>query len=375
MCLYCLTQKGKNHLNYKSWQAGSAYASILTMGVFQTSVDFFGLDIGSSAIRLVELKHHGGNPVLVTMGEVAVEGNITTSDSTNDRPKVSALVRKLVQDSGVSTKNVVASLPSAKVFASVISTPNLSDSELDSAVRYQADEYIPMALDQVKLDWARVGEGATADHVEVLLVAAPNTITDRYTAILEGAGLEILALETDGVALSRAMVKPASLPVLILDFGSSNTSIIIVAGGTPRLIRSVPVGGNVLCRVVAQALGLDDTQAQQFVYKFGLTQSKLEGEVLKSLKPSVDSLIADVSKSITFFAERSPQSKLEKIVLTGGSSKLPELPTYLANAVGLPVEIGNPWQNVSYPAKLQDQLAAGAASYAVAAGLGLRGMQ
>ncbi len=345
------------------------------MGVFNRTVEFFGLDIGSTAIRLVQLRPHGGNPVLVTMGEVAVEGNITTTDSANDRQKVAELIKQLVRDSGVSTKNVVASLPSAKVFASVITTPKLSDSELDSAVKFQADQYIPMAVDQVKLDWVRVGHGPKPEELEVLLVAAPNTLADYYLAILEGAGLEILALETDGLALGRSLVRPDGPAVLIVDFGSTSSSIIIVAEKTPRLIRSVPVGGAVFVRLVSQALGLDEAQASQFVDKFGLTQTKLEGQVFKTLKPSVDNLVAEITKSMTFFSERSPQAKLEKIVLTGGSSRLPELPTYLANAANLPVEIGNPWQNVSYPARMQDELVASAPSYAVAVGLGLRGMQ
>jgi type IV pilus assembly protein PilM/plasmid segregation protein ParM len=125
---------------------------------------------------------------------------------------------------------------------------------------------------------------------------------------------------------------------------------------------------------VAQNLGLDDVQADQFTRKFGLTQTKLEGQVFKAIKPSIDLLIGEIDKSIKFFASQYPEVKMEKIVLTGGTTALPELPTYLSTATGLAVEIANSWTKVGYPANLQNDLMQISTEYGVAVGLAERNL-
>lgn len=294
------------------------------------------------------------------------------SDSAADAAKVSQVVRQLVKDLKLTTNSVVAGLPASRVFASVITTPKVSEAELAKAIRYQADQYIPMPVDQVKLDWSILGPGTTDNEIEVLLVAAPNAVTTKYLQILEGAGLEVMALEINSTALYRALVPPTSPPVLVLDMGMAASDLAIIHQHTPRLIRSISVGGRTLVKAASQTLGLDEAQAEQFVQKFGLTQTKLEGQVFKAIKPSLDILVEEVQKSIKFFTGRYPSAKLEKLVLTGGTSNLLELPTYIATAIGLPVEIGNAWVNVSYPASLQEKLIGISNRYGVASGLAQR---
>jgi len=111
-----------------------------------------------------------------------------------------------------------------------------------------------------------------------------------------------------------------------------------------------------LVRAVAQALGLEEDQADQFTKKFGLTQTKLEGQVAKAMKPSLDSLMSEVDKSVKYFLGQNTGIKIEKVIATGDMVMLPEFTTFLANATGLPVELGNPWVNISYPAERQEAL-------------------
>ncbi len=343
------------------------------MSLFVKDTEFFGLDIGSTAIRLVQLHHGGAHPALAAYGAIAVPGNITTSDSKIDQDKVAELIRQLVKENHVTLKDVVVGLPSAKVFATVITTPKLEHDQLAKAIRFQAEQYIPMAINQVKLDWAVIDQSADGKSLEVLLVAAPNTVVEKYMAILEVAELEPLALEANAIAAARALVPPSTLAVAILDLGSLDSDISIVWKNTPRLIRSVSVGGLTLVRSVAQNLGLDEVQANQFTYKFGLTQSKLEGQVYKAIKPTLDSLVQEIEKSVKFFNGRYPDVKLEKLVVTGSAAVLPELGPFLANSIGMPVEFGNAWINVSYPSSLQDKLMSLSSEYAAAVGLAGRG--
>jgi type IV pilus assembly protein PilM len=314
------------------------------------------------------------HPALVAYGALPVPANLALSDSRADQDKISQLVAQLVRENRVPAKEVVVGLPGSKVFTTVITTPKLDSAQLAKAIRYQAEQYIPMAIDQVKLDWAVVDETKDGKQLEVLLTAAPVSVVEKYVQLLENAGLEPLALETNAMATARALVPASPNGVMVVDLGSLDSDVSIVLNNTPRLIRSVPVGGLTFVRTVAQTLGLNETQATQFTYKFGLTQSKLEGQVYKAIKPALDSMVTEIEKSSKYFLGRYPEAKLEKLVVTGAASALPELGPFLANSTGLPVEFGNAWINTSYPSGLQDKLMALSSEYATAVGLAARGM-
>lgn len=333
---------------------------------------YFALDLGNTGVRIVQLQGGSGNPGLVSFASTTLPIQVAASDSPLDHDKIAEAIKQLVKDAKIDTANVVAGIPSAQAFSAVINTPRLSEQELAKAMKLQADQYIPMAIDQVKMDWHIIGSGKTEQEMKVLLVAAPNSVVNKYLSIVQKAGLELLALEVNALALVRSLMPATNVAIMILDVGSLATDITIVHEKAPQLIRSVQVGGEVFIRAVGQNLGLDQEQATQFTKKFGLTKTKLEGQVLKAIKPSLDTLTEEIDKSVKFFSSQNSDTKLEKIVLTGGAAALPELPTYLANATGMPVEMGNPWMHISYPAELQSKLSAQSLEYSVAAGLALR---
>jgi type IV pilus assembly protein PilM len=344
------------------------------MDAFDQEQHYFGLDLGNSSIKLAQLRELHGRPTLVTYGDIEMPEDLLASDSQIDQDKVAELVKQLADDARATSKNVVASLPSSASYTAVITTPKLSEKELEESIRYQADKYIPMSLEQVKLDWAVVGEKPDSDELEILLVAAPNNLANKYLNIVQKAGLELLALEINPLAQARSLIPSTQVDTtaIIVDMGVLATDITIVTGQVPRLVRSVNVGAKALRRVIGQNLSLDETQADQFMKKFGMQHDKLEGQVLKTLKPVIDHVVEEINKSIQFYHERYADQKIEKLILTGGTSALPELPLYIANSTQLTVEIGNPWQNISYPNELQDNLAGLSLNYATALGLALR---
>jgi type IV pilus assembly protein PilM len=342
------------------------------MGILEKDNDYFGLDLGTTGVRLVQLQRHAGNPALVTYGDMALPFNIALSDSPVDQDKAAGMIAELARQARVTTPYVVAGIPSSQAFATVITTPRLNEAELAKSMKLQADQYIPMAPADAKVDWQIIGPKGENEML-VLLVAAPNSVVEKYLKIIEKAGLKLLALELNAIAVARSLMPPRSdLATVVIDIGCLASEISLLFQGAPHLVRSVNVGGNTFVKSVAQSLGLDDVQAEQFTQKFGLTQTKLEGQVLKAVKGSLDNLTGELDKSIKFFVGQNPGVKIEKLILTGGTAALPELPTYLANATGYPVEMGNPWTNVSYPAVLQDKLSAIALHYGVAVGLSQR---
>jgi type IV pilus assembly protein PilM len=191
--------------------------------------------------------------------------------------------------------------------------------------------------------------------------------------MLEAVGFNVIAFEPDTFAVMRSIVAPdATLPQMVIDVGARSTDLIIVINGAPRLTRSIPAGTEAIIRAAIAGLGVDATQATQFVYKFGMSRDKLEGRVYNSIVSVIDNLVSEIEKSIKFFQGRYPNQKLDRIIVTGGASTLPEFPLYIANKFGVNVEIGNAWRNVSFPASRQNELLSISNHFAVACGLAER---
>lgn len=335
---------------------------------------FFGLDIGTTGIRLVELRGTGATKTLVKYAYVPVDVKTTQSDSKADQQKLAQIIANLVSEAKLTTKNVAVGLPSSRVFTTVADMDRLPAAELGKALMYQADSLIPTPPAESKIDWALVGDSPKDKaKVEVLLSSVPNSFIEQRLDMIESIGLNVIAFEPDNLALSRAVIPAGTTsPQLVVDMGNLATDLVVTMGEAPRLSRSIPTGTEAVVRAAQQNLGIDDKQAQQFVYKFGVSKDKLEGQVYQAILSTVDLLVGEIDKSIKFFQARYPESKLERITVTGGASAIPEFPLYLANKFGLNVEIGNAWRNVAFAADRQNELLAVSNQFSVAVGLAER---
>ena len=335
---------------------------------------FFGLDIGTTGIRLVELRGTGATKTLVKYAYVPVDAKLAQSDSKADQQKLAQTIANLITEAKLTSRNVAVGLPSGRVFTTVADMDRLADSELGKALMYQADSLIPTPPAESKIDWALIGDSPKdKTKVEVLLTSVPNNFVEQRLDMLESIGLNVIAFEPDSMALARAIVPTGSAqPQLVIDMGNLTTDLVITMADAPRLTRSIPTGTEAIVRAAQQNLGIDDKQAQQFVYKFGVSKDKLEGQVYQAIMGTIDLLISEVDKSIKFFQTRYPDNKLEKIIVTGGASTIPEFPLYIANKFGMNVEIGNAWRNVAFSADRQNELLAVSSQFGVAVGLAER---
>lgn len=342
--------------------------------VFGGVGDFFGLDIGSTAIRLVELRGgQSGAKALLKYAYVPLEGNLASSDSKADQQKLAQIISQLVKQAGVTTKNVAVGIPSSKVFTTVADVDRLPPDELNKAIRYQADALIPTPLAESKVDWALIGDSPSdKSKQEIILSSVPNKFVEERLDMLEAAGLNVIAFEPDNLAMARAIAAPDAAPQLLLDVGRWSSDLVIMLNGVPHLTRSIPTATEAIVRSAIQNLNVDQKQAEQFVFKFGMSKDKLEGQVFQAVSPTVDLLTAEIEKSIKFFQARYTNAKLDRIIVTGGASVIPEFPLYLANKFGMNVEIGNAWRNVSFSADRQNELLAISNQFGVAVGLAER---
>jgi len=338
-----------------------------------SSSDFFGLDIGATAVRMAQLRNAGSQKALVKYAYVPLDSKLSMSDSKADMQKLAQAIKQLVDKSRINTKNVAVGIPSSKVFTTVADVERLPASELAKSIRYQADSLIPTPLAESKLDWTLIGDSpADKTKQEILLTSVPNKFVEERLDMLEAVGLNVIAFEPDNLAMARALSVPDAAAQLLLDVGRRSTDLVIVLGSTPHLTRSIPTGVEAIVRAASQNMSVDNKQAEQFVFKFGLSKDKLEGQVHQAISGTVDLLDGEIEKSIKFFQTRYVGSKIEKIIVTGGASVIPEFPLYLANNFGLNVEIGNAWHNVAYSHDRENELLAISNQFGVAVGLAER---
>lgn len=343
------------------------------MGILTNTTDFFGLDIGTSAIRAVQMKG-GKTKALARYGSIDIDPKIAKSDSNADLQKLGQAVKQVLAQSKITSKNVAVGIPSQRVFMTVVDIDRLSEKELDESIRLQADSLIPTPLDESKIDWALLGDSPKdTNKVEVLLGSVPNAFVERRLDLLESLGLNVIAFEPDSIAISRSLLTPdTAAPHLLLDMGNEATDLVMTLNGAPRLIRSIPIGLGSVIKAAMQNLGIDEKQATQFVLKFGLSKDKLEGQIYNAINGTIETLNSEIEKSIKFFQTRYQGTNTERIIVTGGASVLPEFPLTIANKFGINVEIGNSWRNVAFAASQQNELLTVSNKYAVSAGLAER---
>jgi len=335
---------------------------------------FFGLDIGTTAIRVVQLRGNGPVKSLVRYAYVPVDSKLVLSDAKTDQQRLAQIIKELLDQARMNTRSVAVGIPSQRVFTGVVDFDRLPPNELSKAIRYQADSLIPTPLEKSKIDWAVIGDSPKdKTKVEVLLSSVENNFVEQRLDMLESIGLDVIAFEPDNLALTRALVAQDSMqPQMVIDIGSKSTDIVVTMNGAPRLTRAIPTGAESIIRSAAQNLNIDDKQARQFVFKFGLSRDKLEGRIYDAITGTVDLLTSEIDKSIKFFQSRYTEMPLSRIIVTGGASALPEFPLYLANKFAVEVEIGNAWRNVSFAPERQNELLAVSNHFGVAAGLAER---
>lgn len=344
------------------------------MSLFSSVGDFFALDIGTTAIRIVQLKKVGSAWNLVKFGTAPVDIKVATSDAPEDQRRLGEVITSLLGQAGITARNTVVGIPSGKTFATVVDLPDLPPQELTSTIKYQAEQFIPMQIDEVKLDWAVLGKSLREPaKIEVLLASVANKFSESRLDLVESLGLNVIALEPDSLALVRSLVPPASKDAhIIVDFGDFSTDIVIVLADAPRLIRSIPIGMQSLVKATMQNLNVDTNQATQFIMKFGLYPDRLEGQILKSLDATLEQFVSEITKSAKFFQSRYPNVPISSVILSGYTLSIPAFGEYIATKIGLQAVAGNAWSNVQYNTALHEQLQQIAPHFAVAVGLAER---
>ena len=260
----------------------------------------------------------------------------------------------------IKTKHVVASLPEEKSFLQVIQMPKLAKEELKSSVYFEAENYIPLPIEDTYLDFQIIKPVQDhLDHHDVLICALPKEVVDSYLTVIKKAGLQPIALEVESQAVIRALVKDevSFTPILVVDFGKSNTSFIIFCGYSIRFTSSIPLSSQGLTEAISENLKIDFEQAEKIKLEYDFKKIKKDQQtekIFKAIEPILNELIGQIRKYLDFYQTHSSHEHLlsevgqiKKILLCGGGANLKGFDNFLAEELNIPVEIGNPWVNIS----------------------------
>lgn len=335
----------------------------------------FGLDIGTSSIKAVLLDKNGNLISLDSIISAPSASKGLMSESPIDQQMLADSIKKMLASANIDTLDVNVSLPQNQVYSKIVEMPELSEQELQAALKWEMEQHIPLPLDQVKTDW-QILEHREKDGkktMNVLIVAAPLVVLNKYDKILTLAGLIPQAIETEIISVCRALLPflNASGSDLLIHIGASTTDVAVIRNKIINLVFSIPLGGIAITRAISVDLGVDLAQAENFKKAYGLSQEVLEGKVGKSLSPVLESITEDIKKAILLFKEKNNNEEIKQIILSGGSSLLPGIDIFFTNTFGIQVVIGNSWQanNIN---NVPPEILKEGASYNVVTGLALR---
>jgi type IV pilus assembly protein PilM len=349
------------------------------MGFFlSTNNHCLGVDIGTSGIKMVELKKEGGRARLVSYGFSENKIKQEASDWKINIKSTAKIINKIYNDSKMTGRSAVASLPTFSVFSSIISLSNVSDKDIPSAVHWEAKKVIPLPLEEMILDWKVIKEDSAKPEeqkkniTKIFLTGAPRTLIKRYLDIFKEAQINLLSLETETFSLIRAFLGNDKSAVMIAEIGANTTDLVIVDSGIPILSRSIDIGGATITRAISNNLNIGAERAEQFKYDLGISSmGKEENIIPKTIIEALAPIVNEIKYTLNLFQSKS-EKDIEKIILSGGSSLLINFSNYLSKILDKNINVGDPWARVSYPVDLRPTLDEIGPRMSVAIGLAMR---
>lgn len=334
-----------------------------------------GLDIGSHSIKLVELGKDRSGITLLAAGTIPTPPKALGSKLSSDLESVAVAIKELYKVTGCKSRTANIALPESQVFTRVIEVPQLSQRELASAIKWEAEQYIPLPLDQVNIDFTilRDGKATNTGKMEVLLVAAPKVLIGKYLTILELSEISVANAETEIIAAARSLVRSTSTvkTAMIVSLGAQTTDLAILHNGIIAFTRSISSGGEALSRAVAQGLDFNLVQAEEFKKTYGLERDKVEGKILTAAKPIMETIVGEMKRALEFYLEKHKEEPIQAIMLSGGTARLPGMVVYIAETMSIETQLANPWVGIRKDPR-QTMLDTDAVTYTVSVGLALR---
>jgi type IV pilus assembly protein PilM len=339
-----------------------------------------GLDIGSSAVKAVELKAVGKGFKVTAFATEPVPPDSIVDGAIIDSAAVSDAIRRLFEHKAFKTKEVAASLSGNAVIVKKINLPVMTEAELAESIFWEAEQYVPFDIHDVNLDYQILDPGTGPDSkgtMEVLLVAAKKEKIADYTGVISQAGRVPVVVDVDAFALQNAFevnygLEPEAVVVLI-NAGASAININILEGEQSVFTRDISIGGNAYTEAVQKELNLPFESAEQLKKGIAVDGLGLD-EVRPVLHAMTESVLMEIQKTFDFFKATAASERIDRILLSGGASRVDGFAEALESRFGTTVESFDPFKKIAFdPAKFGvEDVANVVPTAAVAVGLALR---
>lgn len=366
----------------------------ITLGAQPTPV---GLDIGTDQVRVAQLKPSGTGLVLSAFGSIGMPLGAVVEGEIVDAEAVSSAIKEVWRRGGFKGKDVAIGVSNQKVVVRLIDLPFMERSELEGAIQYQAQDYIPIPVEDAILDFQIIGDYMTSadEHMmEVLLVAAQRDMIGSAVAAVEGAGLRLSRIDVTSFAIVRALLGAAEsvLPdeeehpgeaVGVIHISSGVTNIAVVEKGVPRFTRVSSIAGNQFTQAIANVLNLTFDEAEELKVRAGLPD--IEGgepppedqsiQVARdALEREVNKFIAEVRRSLDYYLTQATQIRtIRRIYMTGSGAQLTHMSNYLAKGLQAEVTLADPIQRIQVASSIEQAVLADRMGIAPAVGLAMGG--
>jgi type IV pilus assembly protein PilM len=353
----------------------------------KASKSVIGIDIGSSAIKIVQLKKKGGKAVLETYGAISMGpyGNVPIGSVTNlNTEDISKALIDVVKEANTNTKSGVVAIPSSASLIFTMSLPKnkTTDDQISTIIPIEARKYIPVPINEVSLDWFVIPQEAeivennntsnlkAEEKIEVLVVAVHNDVLVKSQEIVTKSSLVSESFELEVFSNIRSSLSHDLSTVLLMDFGASKTKLSIIDSGIVRIFHVVNRGSADITKNISQALGVSFEEAEKMKRGVGIDLSSNQ-KVAEIVKISIDYIFSDTN-SVVLAYEKKYNKSVSKVILTGGGSLLRGLYEYANSSFHTEVVYSNPFSKVEAPAFLSPVLETSGPEFSVAIGLALR---
>ncbi len=376
-----------------AFSLGSILKNIASLGK-SPERSILGIDIGASSAKIVQLRSSRGVAILETYGEIALGpyGQQAIGKAVKvSSEKIAEALTDVMREANVTARVGGLSIPFASSLVSVLNLPNVDPEQLKRIIPIEARKYIPLPIDEVKLDWFVIprdeGEQSAFDRVEkgqspqvkgqeVLLVAIHNNVLQSYQEIAASTGLQIHFYEIEIFSTARSSVGHGIAPVLIVDLGAATTKMYIVERGIVRLSHLMSAGGQHMTENLARSMSWDFEKAERIKRECGLVNSNAyspdENDRIKTaLLSTLTRVFSEVNRVLLSYGQRYNKN-VSRAVFAGGGASLPGLSEAAHSSLSVEVEIANPFAHTEAPAFLAKVLRDIGPGFAVAVGIALR---
>ncbi len=322
------------------------------MALFSRSKGVVGLDVGSFAVKLVELKERKGNEFLLQrLGVEPLSPEAIVDGSIMDSSLVVDAIQKLGDETAVKNTNFATSLSGHSVIIKKIDLPAMAPEELAESIQWEAEQYIPFDINDVKLDYVLVSDNEASDQMEVLLVAVKRDKVNDYVSVISQAGRMPALVDVDAFAIQNAYeanydVDPMKV-IALVNMGSSVTNINILARGTTVFWRDISFGGNQFTEALQREFNLSFDQAEAL--KRGESVDRYSGADARGVLDTVSGeMAAEIQKTFDFFGATSSEGSVDELVLSGGCALTPNLADSLRERFGVQTTLMDPFRRIGF---------------------------